>query len=586
MFQNFPLDKVKLQDHDFASRRDLAKRYIANFDIDRLMHTFRVNAGIPSSVKPLGGWEAPDCGLRGHFVGHFLSACSKFAFADKDEYLKSKAFEIVDSMETCAKPNGYLSAFEEEKLDVLEFEEDRGAWAPYYTLHKILQGLIDCYRYLNCEKALTLANNLAHYIQRRFAKLSDWKIDGLLRCTKVNPQNEFGGIGDALYSLYDITQDEEILKLANIFDRGYFIEPLVSGKDVLDNLHANTHLPMILAAMHRYNIGGENKYQNAAVHFYDFLLGRTFASGNSSSKASAFIKDAVSEKSEHWGAYNDLSDSLTGGECESCCAHNTERILQHLFGWAGSVEFLDHLETLKYNAVLNSCSQISGLSQYHQPMGTGVTKKFSGLYDTFWCCTGSGVEAMSEVQKNIWFKDQGAILLNAFISSTVEWDEMDAVISQTSEYPDQPVTMLTVNMKRPTEFKLMLKEAQVKTVRLNSNEIICTRENGYIIIRRVFHDNDKIEIGISASLSLVPLKGSKDRAAIMYGPILLAQLGKPSRLDGIINEDIGFKLTRTSDPLLAFVTDTSQEYGKFIPLYRVENESYSVYLSRKETSTG
>jgi DUF1680 family protein len=575
------LDKVKLQDPDFVCRRDLAKRYISDFDVGRLMHTFRVNAGISSGAEPLSGWEAPDCGLRGHFVGHFLSACSKFAFAEKDEYLKSKAYEIVDILETCAKPNGYLSAFEEEKLDVLEFEEDRGAWAPYYTLHKILQGLIDCYIYLNNTKALLYAKNIAYYIQGRFAKLSQWKIDGLLRCTKVNPQNEFGGIGDALYSLYEITRDIENLRLAHVFDRGYFIDPLAFGKDVLENLHANTHLPMIIAAMHRYNIGGESKYQTAAVNFYEYLLGRTFANGNSSSKATAFIKDAVSEKSEHWGKCDDLSDALTGGESESCCAHNTERILQQLLGWTGSVEFLDHLETLKYNAVLNSCSQESGLSQYHQPMGTGVTKKFSGLTDTFWCCTGSGIEAMSELQKNIWFKDQDTILLNAFISSTVEWKEIGAVISQFSDFPDSETSTLVIHLQKPAEFKLMLKEASVKTVKLNSQEIAITKENGFIIIRRVFKDNDQIEIEISASLSLVPLKGCDDMAAVLYGRILLAQLGEPTRLDGVTHENVGNKFTRTTDAQLAFSADAGPGRVKFIPLYRVENENYSVYLSRK-----
>src|SRR5690349_19521800 len=131
MFKNFDLDKVKLSDNYFAVRRELVKKYIVDFDVNKLMHTFRKNAGFESIVEPLGGWEAEDCVLRGHFVGHFLSTCSKFAFSDKDEDIKNKANEIVDIMEMCAKPNGYLSAFEEEKLDVLELEENRGVWAPY-----------------------------------------------------------------------------------------------------------------------------------------------------------------------------------------------------------------------------------------------------------------------------------------------------------------------------------------------------------------------------------------------------------------------------------------------------------------------
>lgn len=459
---------MTVTDHDFASRRELVKNYVASFDISRLMHTFKINAGIPSAAQPLGGWEDPQCGLRGHFVGHFLSACSKLAFADRDERLKSKAEEIVDIMAACAQPNGYLSAFEEEKLDILEREENRNVWAPYYTLHKIMQGLIDCHLYLHNVTSLKLALNLAAYIHGRFAKLSFWKMDGILRYTKVNPVNEFGGIGDSLYTLYDITGDTRLFELGGLFDREYFIGHLEAGMDVLENLHANTHLPMVIAAMHRFAISGEEKYKKAAVRFYEFVGGRTFANGNNSSKATEYIADGVSEKSEHWGRYGMLGDALTGGESESCCAHNTERILERLLEWSGSVQHLNHLETLKYNAVLNSASAQTGLSQYHQPMGSGAVKKFSDPYDSFWCCTASGIEAMSEIQKSIWFKNDGAILLNAFISSAVDWKERNVRITQVSGFPDKLTSTLKIEATEPVSFKLMLKADAVKAVTVNS----------------------------------------------------------------------------------------------------------------------
>lgn len=579
MFNNFNLDEVKLTDKYFAYRRELVKKYIVQFDINRLMHTFKINEGIPSNAEPLGGWEDVECGLRGHFVGHFLSACSKFAFADKDEYLKIKANEIVEIMELCAKPNGYLSAFEEEKLDILEFEENRNVWAPYYTLHKIIQGLVDCHIYLRSSKSLTLAVNLAKYIYGRFEKLSFWKIDGILRCTKVNPVNEFGGIGDVFYTLYDQTGDDKMLELAHIFDRDYFIGHLEAGKDVLENLHANTHLPMIIAVMHRYNIIGEEKYKTAAVNFYDYLLGRTFVNGNSSSKATAYIEGGVSEKSEHWGGCGKLGDALTGGESESCCAHNTERILQGLFEWSGSVEYLDHMESLKFNAILNSASDKTGLSQYHQPMGSCVVKKFSGPYDSFWCCTASGIEAMSEIQKNIWFKSEDTILLNAFISSTVVWNEKNAKITQLTEFPDGLTSTLVIEAAAPTDFKLMIKAGDVKAVQVNSAHIDLKEENGFIVIQRVFNDKDKIEIEIDACLRLVPLKGSEDLAAVMFGSILLAQIGPNKLLKGISIRNINENFVKLEKDRLEFVVDDGQGNKViFIPLYRVEEEEYTVYL--------
>ncbi|QJD84046.1 beta-L-arabinofuranosidase domain-containing protein [Cohnella herbarum] len=579
MFTSFRLDEVRLTDSSFASRRELVKEYIRDFDLQRLMYTFKINAGIPSDAEPLGGWEAPDCGLRGHFVGHFLSACSKFAFGDRDEILKSKADGIVDVMDRCAQPNGYLSAFEEEKLDVLEFEENRNVWAPYYTLHKIMQGLIDCHMYLGNAKALTLAVNLADYILGRFEKLSYWKIDGILRCTKVNPVNEFGGLGDALYNLYDLTGESKMLELARIFDRDYWILPLAAGRDLLEDLHANAHLPMILAAMHRYRISGESNYKRAALHFYDFMKGRTFANGNNSSKATTCIRGGVSEKAEHWGVYGRLADALTGGESESCCAHNTERILERLLEWSAEVGYLEHLECLKYNAVLNSASAKTGLSQYHQPMGRHAIKKFSEPYDSFWCCTASGIEAMSELQKNIWFRNGDTVLLNAFISSTAVWTDRGIRIVQQTDFPESLTSTLLIDTDEPAEFQILFRESGVKAVKVNFERIELRRENGFVAVERVFRSGDRIDIEIGASLRRVPLPGSNDAlAALMYGNLLLAKIGDDKPLKGITDRNVQEKFVRRiQDGRLEFVAEDGEGQARFIPLFRVEEESYSVY---------
>jgi len=578
MFKNFTLDQVVLEDRYFKMRSELVKKYITDFDIDRLMHTFRKNAGIESTAEPLGGWEAETVEVRGHFVGHFLSACSKFAYGTQDDFLKNKADAIVDIMEACARPNGYLSAFDESALDTLEFEENRNVWAPYYTLHKILQGLIDSYNYTGNSKALRLAVNLTGYIRQRFDKLSYWKIDGILRCTKVNPVNEFGGIGDAIYSLYEITKDNKILELANLFDREYFIGKLASGCDVLENLHANTHLPMINASLHRHQVTNEVLYKTAAVNFYEYLMGRTFANGNNSSKATAFIKGGVSEKSEHWGGYNRLDDALTGGESESCCAHNTEKIAQGLFIDCGEIQFLDHVEVLKYNAVLNSASSRTGLSQYHQPMGVEAVKKFSSLYDHFWCCTGSGVEAMSELQKNIWFCDENTLLLNMFVASTVGWKEMGAVITQKTEYPDKLTSVLSIRLDKPVKFRFMFKKAGIKCIRINGEVQDLQVTEGFVTIYRVFEDNDELVIDIAETLRLVPLLGSSDRVAIMAGNVLLAQRGQYGNMKDLTNENIQDRLTRTqADSLVFSAVDDDGNPMEFVPLFQVEDETYTVY---------
>lgn len=172
MFQSMDLRSVSLTGGEFYRRRELVREYLAAFDTDRLVHTFRLRAGLASDAEPLGGWESEDCSVRGHFTGHFLSACARFAYADGDVRLRDQARAVVSALSDCANPNGFLAAFPEETLDILEREEDRDVWAPYYTIHKILQGVTDCARLLDDSEALQLACSLASYIRERFRRLS------------------------------------------------------------------------------------------------------------------------------------------------------------------------------------------------------------------------------------------------------------------------------------------------------------------------------------------------------------------------------------------------------------------------------
>lgn len=583
MFQQFKLNEVRLTDHDFAPRKELVREYLKQFDIERLLYSFKRNAGIPTEAEPLGGWETPDCGLRGHFTGHFLSACTRFACGDDDRILREKAEQIVDILRQCAKENGYLSAFPESVLDELEKEENRNVWAPYYTLHKIIQGLIDCYRFIGNEKALALALNLAKYIKARFEKLSRWKIDGILRCTKLNPVNEFGGIGDAFYQLWEFTGEEGILELAKLFDRDYFVMNLYRGRDILEDLHANTHLPMILSAMRRYEITGEEKYRKAAENFYGYLEGRTFANGNNSSRATHFIPEGVSETSEHWGGYRQLQGALTGGESESCCAHNTEKIAEKMFLWTGNRKYLDHMERLKYNAVLNSASRVTGLSQYHQPMGRGKKKEFSRPYDDFWCCTGSGIEAMSELQKDIWFKTDDAILVNLFVSSEVIWEEKGAVIRQETDYPDDSAVKYCIRTKNPVRFKLIWKRNRIERMKCNGADTAVRCEGDYCMLERFFADGDCIEATIKSDFHLEELQGEPEKCAVLYDQILLARIGDGGYLGNIREEDLPAELHREENRELSFSQALSNRGAmRWVPLFRIEDEKYTVYVSRTE----
>lgn len=596
VFANFPLEQVHLTGGEFRRRQLLVRDYVLGFDLDRLLHTFRVNAGVPepAGVEPLGGWEAPDCGLRGHFVGHFLSAAAKYhantdGEASDDERqakarLKSVVDAIVAGLAECAQPSGYLSAFPSDQLDTLESKEYRKIWAPYYTLHKIMQGLNDAYRYAGNAEALDLSKHLAHYIAGRFAKLGHWKIDNMLRPTRLNPINEFGGIGDALYDLYDLSGDSVALETARIFDRDYFLGPVSRGEDVLEDLHGNTHLPQIIAAEHRWEETGEDKYRDAAVNFADMLATRTFANGSNSSKATHYtLEYGVSNKAEHWGAAGDLHDALTFGESESCNGHNTERVVSRLFCWTGERRYLDWVARLKFNAVLNCLNPRTGLSQYHQPMGVGARKVFSTAMNTFWCCTGTGVEGASDLAKDIWFRgvddsDGGkpTVALGAFIPSRLDWPERGLGLEVRTGYPDDLTATITVR-RLPGKASLPERgqgDADAASLRiLLRSDLVADvsvpyrrRPDGFVAIDWRYHDGDSLAVTIDPDWRVEPLQGAPERKAMLEGDVLMALDGTDVNVPG---------LPQSGAALAEFAASHGMK-----PLYAIGgDETYSVYLN-------
>src|SRR5579863_1646108 len=146
--QPFPLSQVRLLPGPFHDAMVLDENYLLSLDCDRLLRNFRVNANLPTDARPYGGWEAPNVELRGHAVGHYLSACSLMYASTGDPRFKERVDKIVSGFAECqaalgsnATHFGYLSAFPESFID--RVESGRQVWAPWYTLHKIMAGLLD-----------------------------------------------------------------------------------------------------------------------------------------------------------------------------------------------------------------------------------------------------------------------------------------------------------------------------------------------------------------------------------------------------------------------------------------------------------
>lgn len=452
----FKNSDVKLNDSWIKQREDLNRTCLYQFDPERLLHNFRVNAGIKSEAQPLEGWESPQCGLRGHFVGHYLSACAAMIEKDGDTLLTKRINFMVDALAECQQKLGgkYLSAFPESDFTELETKYG-GVWAPYYTYHKIMQGLLDVYTLTGNKKAYRIVLNMADYVKSRMDKLPEAVIEKILYTADANPGNEADGMNEVLQNLYAVSKDSVHLKLARIFDRKWFSQPLAEGEDILSGLHSNTHIPLVNGYARRYENTQEVYYHDAAINFWDILTQHHCYVNGSSSGPRPIATTPTSRTAEHWGVADHLNSTLTGEIAESCVSHNTQKLIATLFRWTGSPVYADAYMNTFYNSVMALQNSETGDVVYFLPLGSPREKAFLKEND-FRCCNGSSIEAFTHLDSNIYFHDTENIWVNLFIPSELNWKEKGVTIEQTGSFPEEPKTQISITTQTPTRFALNL----------------------------------------------------------------------------------------------------------------------------------
>jgi uncharacterized protein len=318
----FPMTQVRLLPKNvFFDAQEWNRAYMSRLDADRLLYTFRVNAGLPvGSAKPLGGWEQPENGLRsselrGHFGGHFLSASALLYASTGDTAAKAKGDYMVAEMAKCQEKLGgkYLSAFPTTWWDRLEKGER--VWAPFYTIHKIMAGMFDMYRFAGNKQALAVLEGMAAWADEWTAPKTDEHMQRILTI-------EFGGIAETLYHLAAETTQPRWGRVGDRFQKRSFITPLALRRDELRGLHANTHIPQAIAAARRYEVSGDMRFHDVADYFFDEVVSaRTFVTGGTST-------------TEAWLATpRRLAAELkmTPNTAECCCAYNMLRLARQLY---------------------------------------------------------------------------------------------------------------------------------------------------------------------------------------------------------------------------------------------------------------
>jgi DUF1680 family protein len=579
----FRLADVQLTEGPLTALMERNRQYLHALESDRLLHTFRLTAGLPSSAEPLGGWETPTVELRGHFLGHYLSGCAMMSVSARDEEIKRKADGIVGELAKCQKANdgGYLSAFPADFF--VRLKETGKVWAPWYTIHKILAGLFDMYTFTGNQQALDVLQGMAGWTEKWADPIGDAEMQNILKV-------EFGGMAEVLGNLYSVTGDPRHLKLAGRFEKRSFLDPLAEHRDELKGLHANTHIPQAIAAARKYELTGDARYRSIAEYFWERVANHhSYCTGGNSNH-------------EKFGAADKLAGELSATTEECCCSYNMLKLTRHLFSWTGFQQYADYYERAMFNGILGTMNPRDGMTMYYVPLASGYWKMYGLPRESFWCCTGTGVENFSKLQDSIYFHNDQALYVNLFMASTLEWREKGVSVRQETQFPDQGTSRLVFRCDRPSTFTVHIRRpywaGSGASVKVNGTAVATS-----LPIQRTWKSGDQIEITLPMKLHAQAMPDDPGLQAFLYGPVVLAgRLGaeglsaeaqssdrtqqvKSHYLKGepvtapdlrTTSDNPASWIEATAEPL-TFKTTGQKQDVTMIPLNRVTGERYAVY---------
>ncbi|MGN0162443.1 MAG: beta-L-arabinofuranosidase domain-containing protein, partial [Candidatus Ornithomonoglobus sp.] len=541
---DYSMSDVLMTNEYLINANEKMAAYLKKFDVDTSVSGFRRTAGLSSGSVTYGGWETSL--IAGHGIGHFVSALAqgyKYSTASAaDNELLTLSDEMIDALyeaqahedtvvngQTLKK--GYLfattNAWSGGKVVSGEGQFDNiennlanittQAWVPWYTMHKILAGLVDTYKFTGNEKALTMASELGDWVYNRVSKY-----DSAMQARVLNI--EYGGMNDILYELYKITGDEKHAQAAHMFDEITLFDEIYNNNDVLANKHANTTIPKIMGALNRY-ITEENTdltpemlgdshdkeyYLQVAENFFDMVVdGHTYVTGGTG-------------QDEHFRAANANNAYRDNVNNETCAAYNMLKIARELYKITGDKKYSDYYENTFLNSIVSSQNPETGMTMYFQPMATGYFKVYSTEFNDFWCCTASGMENFTKLTDSIYYKGDGRIVVNQYISSALTDTDNNIRLTQNSSLPDGDTAGFTVEpisgSSQLAAITLRIPEwtAAEPTIKVNGEAISYTRSAGYVSVEREWKQGDTLEITLPMEIRAYGLADSDTVEAFKY----------------------------------------------------------------------
>ncbi|WP_420539860.1 beta-L-arabinofuranosidase domain-containing protein [Paenibacillus polymyxa] len=581
----FALNEVVLAEGPFKQAMELNRSYLLELEPDRLLARFREYAGLAPKAPQYEGWEAMT--ISGHTLGHYLSACSMMFASTSDERFKEIAHYITDELDVCqaAHGDGYVSGipggkelFEEVSAGNIRSKgfDLNGAWAPLYTLHKLFAGLRDAYHLTDYDKALGVERKLADWLEGILKPMSDEQMQQMMFC-------EYGGMNEVLADLYADTGEERYLRLAECFWHKLVLDPLSSQEDCLQGIHANTQIPKLIGLAKEYELTNDTKRRKTVEFFWERVVDHhSYVIGGNSF-------------GEYFGAPDGLNDRIGPHTTETCNTYNMLKLTNHLFQWNVSAKEADFYERGLFNHILASQDPVHGGVTYFLSLAMGGHKHFESKFDDFTCCVGTGMENHASYGSGIYFHDHDKLYVNQFIASTLAWKDTGVMLKQTTSYPDTDHTTLEIQCDQPASFMLLIRypywAEKGITICVNGKEQSVESEPGsFVSIARTWLDGDVVEVTIPMSLRLEQMPDNPNRAAVMYGPLVLAgDLGplEDPKAKEFLYTPVFIPPTEELDHWIQPVEGKTNTFRtlkaghprdvELSPLYKMHDRTYSVY---------
>jgi len=594
-----PQGRVCLTPSLFTDRAELNRDYMLNLKSKNLLQNFYFEAGMHGLILDSNGthdgerihmgWEAPTCQLRGHFLGHWLSAAAHLVASTGDPEIKVKADSIVAELGRCQERNGgeWAGSIPEKYLTLIA-NGDR-IWAPHYTLHKTLMGLVDMYVYAGNAQALEIAKKFAHWFYTWTREIPRDKMDDIL-------DYETSGMLEVWADLYGITGEKMYLELLDKYYRGRLFDRLLAGEDPLTNRHANTTIPEALGAARAYEVTGEIRWRKIVEAYWKKAV-----------TDRGFFCTGGQTQGEVWTPPFKFAARLSDNCQEHCTVYNMMRLADFLFRWTGDAAYADYIERNLYNGILAQQNQITGMVAYYLPLEAGAKKYWGTPTADFWCCHGTLVQAQTLHNRYVYYESADGIIVAQYIPSvlTARIGETGVTLQQSFDpqacnaqaahkgddvwdRPSQWVINMQVDCDAPAEFSLSVRLpwwlAGPARIEIDGAAIPLTaKQPGFQTVRRVWN-HDTVRITLPEKLTVSPVPDLTGTVAFLDGPVVLAGIcgeeralvGDPRDPKTILTPD---HERQWSEWIFSRYRTVNQDRGiRFIPLYEVTDEAYAVYF--------